>query len=324
MQHSMLGSTDIAVSRIILGCGNFGGIGSSPAFFGQGTAQADAFALMDAAWEAGITTFDTADAYGGGRSESFIGAWLASKPSSVRDALVLATKTYNPMFEGADAGLGGVRIRRQIDSSLGRLGVDRVPLYLAHECDPMVPVEETLAAFDALIHDGKVGAVGASNFTTDQLAASLEVSAAGGGARYGWVQNSFSLLERGDERGVLPLCTATGLGYTPFSPLAGGWLTGKYRRDFALPAGSRMTTRPEPYEAYRTDQVYGALETLRALAAGAGCSMAALSLAWALAQPGITAIVIGPNRVDQLSPALEAVDRAVSPDLLAQLSEVFV
>ena len=324
MERRLLGSTGITVSRLILGCGNFGGIGSSPAFFGQGTSEPDAFALMDAAWEAGITTFDTADAYGGGRSESFVGAWLATKGADVRDNLVITTKTYNPMFDGADVGLCAARIRRQLDSSLTRLGVDRVALYLAHEFDPLVPLEETLAAFDDLIRSGKIGAVGASNFSAEQLAAALDVSSGCGGlARYGWVQNSYSLLDRVDEGGVLPLCAAEGLGYTPFGPLAGGWLTGKYRRDTALPAGSRMTKRPEPYEAYRTDRVFSSLETLQALAADTDCTMAGLSLAWALAQNGITAIVIGPNRVDQLAPAREATDLVVSPDLLARLSEVF-
>src|SRR4029453_10318174 len=135
MEQRALGRSGVEVSRIILGCGNFGGIGSAPAFFGAGESEAEAHALMDAAWEAGVTTFDTADAYGGGRSESFIGSWLRSKGPEVRERIVLATKTFNPMAEGDDSGLSAERIRRQLQGSLERLGVDGVPLYLAHATD---------------------------------------------------------------------------------------------------------------------------------------------------------------------------------------------
>jgi aryl-alcohol dehydrogenase-like predicted oxidoreductase len=323
MEHRPLGTTGVEVSRLILGCGNFGGIGSSPAFFGQGTSHEDAFALMDAAWEAGVTTFDTADAYGGGNSETFIGEWLANKDASVRDRITLTTKTYNPMSEGADSGLSRDRMVRQIETSLGRLGVDRVALYLAHEFDPTVPVEQTMEGFDEIVRSGKVGAVGASNFSADQLQRSLDASEQLGVVRYSWVQNSFSLLERGDAKDVLPLCQTNGLGYTPFSPLAGGWLTGKYRRGATPPAGSRMTLRPEPYAPYQADGVFDALEALERLAAEQRTSMATMSLAWLLAQPGITAIVIGPNRVEQMTPALDAMQLDLSPDLLAHLSELF-
>ena len=236
MDERLLGGSGTSVTRIILGCGNFGGIGSSPAFFGQGTSKPDAFRLLDTAWDAGITTYDTADAYGGGRSESFIGEWLATKGSEVRDRIVIATKTFNPMDEGADHGLGRGRIQRQIDTSLRRLGVERVALYLAHDFDPDTPQEETLEAFAGLIAAGKVGAVGASNFTGEQLAEALELARLEGLPRYEWVQNGFSLLDQGDRETVFPVCREHGLGYTPFSPLAGGWLTGKYRRGEAPPA----------------------------------------------------------------------------------------
>jgi aryl-alcohol dehydrogenase-like predicted oxidoreductase len=323
MEHRLVGTTGVEVSRLILGCGNFGGIGSSPAFFGRGTSKDDAFALMDAAWEAGLTTFDTADAYGGGNSETFIGEWLAHKDASVRDRITLTTKTYNPMAQGADSGLSRDRMVRQIDTSLGRLGVERVALYLAHEFDPTVPIEQTMAGFEELVRAGKVGAVGASNFSADQLQRSLDTSTQLGVVRYWWVQNSFSLLERGDAKDVVPLCADQQLGYSPFSPLAGGWLTGKYRRGTTPPVGSRMTLRPEPYAPYLTDRVFDALEALERLAAEQGTSMAAMSLAWLLAQPGITAVVIGPNRVEQMTPALEALHLTLSPDVLAHLSELF-
>jgi aryl-alcohol dehydrogenase-like predicted oxidoreductase len=323
MEHRRLGNTDVEVSRVILGCGNFGGIGSAPEFFGQGTSREEAFALMDAAWDAGITTFDTADAYGGGGSEAFIGQWLATKGPAVRDGIVVATKTYNPMTDGADHGLSGERIARQIDTSLGRLGVDRVAMYLAHEFDTEVPLEETQSAFDELIRVGKIGAAGASNFNDAQLSEALDSSARVAQGRYEWVQNSFSVLERGDASSVLKRCHAEGLGYTPFSPLAGGWLTGKYRRGEPPPAGSRMTLRPEPYESYRTDAVFDALEALEALAAEHDTTMAVLSLSWALAQPGLTAIVIGPGQLDHLQPALAAAGSSIIPDLVNQISELF-
>jgi aryl-alcohol dehydrogenase-like predicted oxidoreductase len=189
VEQRELGGSGIAVSRVILGCGNFGGIGSAPAFFGQGESQDDAFAIMDAAWALGITTFDTADAYGGGRSETTIGEWLRSKGAEVRDNLVLTTKTFNPMDEGADRGLSRARILRQMEASLRRLGVDRVPLYMAHAWDEETPVEESLLAFDELVRMGKVGAVGASNVTGQQLAEALEISELEGIVRYEWAQN---------------------------------------------------------------------------------------------------------------------------------------
>lgn len=323
MEQRELGRSGISVSRVILGCGNFGGVGSAPAFFGRGTPRQTAFALMDAAWELGITAFDTADAYGGGRSETFIGEWLRTKGPAVRDRLVIATKTFNPMGAGEDHGLRKARVLRQLETSLERLGVERVGLYLAHDFDPDTPQEETLAAFDQLVRAGKVGAVGASNFTAEQLAEALELSALEGLTRYEWVQNSFSLLEQGDAETVFPLLHEYGLGYTPFSPLAGGWLTGKYRRGEKPPAGSRMTQRPEPYEAYRTDRVFDALEAFEREAAGWDVSPAALALAWLLALPEVTAVVVGPNRLEHLTPIGEALGLTLAPAEREALGALF-
>ena len=156
MEHRALGRSGVEVSRIVLGCGNFGGIGSAPAFFGAGETESEAHRIMDAAWEAGITAFDTADAYGGGRSESFIGSWMRSR--GVRPTLT--TKTFNPMSEGADHGLAPDRIRRQFETSLERLGVDRVDVYLAHAMDPDTPVVETAAAFAELVHADAIRELG--------------------------------------------------------------------------------------------------------------------------------------------------------------------
>jgi aryl-alcohol dehydrogenase-like predicted oxidoreductase len=318
-----LGRTGIAVSRVILGCGNFGGVGSAPALFGHGTSREDAFRLLDAAWELGVTTLDTADAYGGGRSEEFIGAWLRTKGTDVRDRVVISTKTFNPMTEGADRGLAGPRVRRQIETSVQRLGVERVALYLAHDFDSGTPQEETLTAFDELIRAGKVGAVGASNFTAEQLAEALELSALEGLARYEWVQNAFSLLEHRDRETVFPLCHEHGLGYTPFSPLAGGWLTGKYRRDEPPPPGSRMTVRPEGTEQYRTSATFDALEAFEREADERGVSMAALALAWVLHVPEATAVVVGPNTVEQLAPVVDSLDVRLDDREHARLGALF-
>ncbi len=319
----MLGRSGVAVTRVVLGCGNFGGIGSKPALFGQGTTKDEAHRLLDAAWELGVTTLDTADAYGGGRSESYIGEWLRTKPPEVRERVVLVTKTFNPMAEGADHGLGRARIRRQVASSLERLGVERLPLYMAHDFDAAVPQEETLTAFDELVQEGTIGAVGASNFGAEQLAEALEISALAGLTRYEWVQNAFSLLEQGDRGTVFPLCHEHGLGYTPFSPLAGGWLTGKYRRGEPLPHRSRMTLRPEGGEGYRNDTTFDALEALEQEARGRDVSMAALALAWLLHVPELTAVVVGPNTVEQLEPVREALEIRLGPEEHRKIGALF-
>jgi 1-deoxyxylulose-5-phosphate synthase len=308
MERAYLGGTGIRVSRVILGCGNFGGIGSAPAFFGQGESREEAFALMDAAWDAGITTFDTADAYGGGRSETFIGDWLRTKGADVRDSLVLTTKTFNAMEEGADRGLAPERVTRQLESSLRRLGVDRVDLFLTHAWDADVPIAETAGALDELVAAGKIGAYGLSNVDGAQLREAL------GAGSFASVQNSYSLLDREAEREVLPLCAANGLGFTPFSPLAGGWLTGKYRRDAPAPPGSRMTMRPEPYEHLRTAEVYAALDGLAARG-----DPATLALAWLLADQRIAGIVVGPRRPEHLAPPLAALELAVDRDEIGAL-----
>src|SRR5882724_5832788 len=283
MERRQLGGTDIEVSRIILGCGNFGGIGSAPEFFGQGEDEEEAFRIMDADWELGITTFDTADAYGGGQSETTIGKWMASR--GVRPEI--STKTFNPMAEGQDRGLARTRIVRQLESSLNRLGVEAVDLYLAHAFDPDVPLEETVATFDGLIELKLIKAYGVSNFDAKQLGAILEIG------KPAVVQNSYSLLDRADDGGVAQLCAELGIAYTPYGPLAGGWLTGKYKRGEPVPDGSRMAMRPEPYEHLRGPETFTALERLAELAKRRGVDSATLAFSWLFAQPRVTAVVVG-------------------------------
>jgi aryl-alcohol dehydrogenase-like predicted oxidoreductase len=317
MEQRALGRSGVDVSRVILGCGNFGGIGSSPAFFGSGETEAEAHALLDAAWSAGITTFDTADAYGGGRSETYLGNWLRKQGPAVRDGVVLTTKTFNPMQEGGDSGLSAPRIKRQLESSLQRLGVEAVDLYLAHEQDPGTLLEETIGAFTELQREGKLRAFGGSNVDAGWLEEALRHG------RVASVQNSYSLLERRDEDGVLEVCAREGLGYTPFSPLAGGWLTGKYRRGEAAPEGSRMTLRPGPYEHLRNDRTFDALEAFEAQARERNTSPATLALAWALASPAVTAVVVGPRRPQQLPPAPAALELDLSPLERDTIGELF-
>ena len=320
----MLGRTGVEVSRIALGCGNFGGIGSAPAFFGRGESEEEAFALMDAAWELGITLFDTADAYGGGRSEQAIGRWLARRGPELRERIVLSTKVFHSV-EGdpGDRGLAPDRVRRQIDGSLARLGVERVDLYLIHAPDPETPVGETLAALDELVRAGKVGAVGASNVDAAQLAEALQASEERSLVRFDWVQNSYNLLERDDEAEVLPLCERHGLGYTPFSPLAGGWLTGKYRRDESYPDGSRMTLRPEPYRGLEDERTFAGLEALDTAAQDRGVDMATLALAWVLGHPRVTTAVVGPRRPEHLEPARRALGLRLSEAERDELGALF-
>jgi aryl-alcohol dehydrogenase-like predicted oxidoreductase len=302
----------VRFSGVSLGCGNFGGVGSAPEFFGQGIAHDEAMRIMDRAWEAGIAWFDTADAYGGGRSEAWIGEWLRDRGH--RPALT--TKVFHSTAgEPGDTGLAPGRVRRQLEGSLERLGVDRIDLYLAHEPDPETPLGDTIACFEALRAEGLIGAWGLSNSDAQGVREALA---------YGTpalLQNTFSLLDRADERDVLPLCREHGIAYVPFGPLAGGWLTGKYRRGEAFPAGSRMTQRPGPYERFVDDRVFDALDRLAGIAAARGVEPAAVAFAWVLAR--VDGAVCGPGRAEHLEPVLAARDLRLDPGELERLEEAF-
>jgi aryl-alcohol dehydrogenase-like predicted oxidoreductase len=288
----------VTFSGISLGCGNFGGVGSAPEFFGQGIPEEEAFAIMDRAWSNGIRWFDTGDAYGGGSSETWIGRWHADHAA---DELVVTTKVFHSTTATpGDTGLDPDRIRRQLEASLGRLGIDRVDLYLAHEPDPQTPLADSVACFERLAAEGLVGAWGLSNYDAD----GIEEALAHG--RPALVQNTYSLLDRTDEARVLPLCAEHEIAYVPFGPLAGGWLTGKYRRGQQYPEGSRMTQRPGPYEKLATDAVFDGLERLGVEAAERGVDTATVALAWVLSAPDVAGAVCGPNRASHLDPVLAA------------------
>jgi aryl-alcohol dehydrogenase-like predicted oxidoreductase len=206
---------------------------------------------------------------------------------------------------------------RQLESSLERLGVDHVEVYLAHDFDPDTPIPEMVATFESLVDTGLVDTWGVSNFTAAQLDETLAVG------RPAVVQNSYSLLDRGDAATVIPICAQFDVAYEAFSPLAGGWLTGKYRPDEEPPAGSRMTMRPDPYEHLRTDRVFDALDAFAAEATDRGVDSSTLALAWLLAQDDVTAIVVGPRRPEHLAPVFAALDLRLSATETAEIAALF-
>jgi aryl-alcohol dehydrogenase-like predicted oxidoreductase len=295
----------MGVERIALGCGSFGGIGSDLSLVGQGEDQGEAFALMDAAWGAGIRRFDTASSYGGGRSEKTIGAWIGMRRP---DGLALTSKVIHPTFDGDDAGLEPARVRRVVRQSLERLGVERIDVYLVHEPDHATPLADTLAALEEHVRDGVIGAIGVSNVDGAYLAEAIEL------APIAVVQNEYSLLVRDAEREVLPLCAEHGIEFQAFSPLAGGWLTGKYARNTPFPVGSRMTLRPGPYSDFLSEEIFDVLEQFALRG-----DPATLALAWILANPLVGAVVVGPRRPAQLDPIRAALDLPIEREELTEL-----
>jgi aryl-alcohol dehydrogenase-like predicted oxidoreductase len=320
VEYRRLGGTGLELSRIGLGCGNFGGVGSAPELFGRGETRDQAFELMDAARAAGITLFDTAASYGGGRSESWVGEWRTERDAAV----LLSTKVYwSVSGDPSDRGLSYERILREIDGSLTRLRSPRVDMYLTHEPDEQTPIEETLRALDELVRSGKVGAIGASNVDGSQLEEALETSKRLGLARFEWVQNEYSLLRRGAERDVLRVCVREQLAFTSFGPLAGGWLAGRYRRGEPYPSGSRMTQRPEPYTDLVSDETFAGLDAFAAAAAARGVEPAVLATAWVLSHPQVTTVVVGPRSPGQLASALAATELELTPRERDELAELF-
>ena len=312
MEYRALGRTGMRVSVLGLGCGGFGGIGSAPELFGKGEDKQAAFALMNYAWDAGINYFDTADSYGGGASERMIGAWL--KERKVRDPII-STKVCYALAEGPkDRSLSRRHIMEAVDGSLRRLQMDHIDLYVTMEPDPATPIEETLEAMNVLMHAGKVRHIGASNITAAQLGDSLAASDRLGVHRYQSVQNGYSLLDRAIETDVLPLAAKERIAVTPFSPAAGGLLTGKYHPGDPPPPGSRVDLRPQPYRHLMNPATFQAIDALQATAAERGVDMSALALAWVLSHPSVTSALIGPRSLEQFRPWLEAVEIHLTTD----------
>ena len=320
MRYASIGTLEVSV--LGLGCGNFGGIGSAPELFGRGDDEPTAYALMDTAREHGISLFDTANSYGGGRSEEWVGRWLASRHA--RDEIVLTTKVRNRVGPNPeDEGLSAHHIRTQIDASLRRLGTDRVDLYLAHEPDPRVPVDETMAAFDELIRAGKVRQAGLSNYSGAQLAEAVDAANRVGAARPVNLQSGYSLLDRSAGDDAFATCAEHGVAFTAYSPLAGGWLAGRYRAGEPYPDGSRMTLRPEPYTQWQNFTTYQRIEDLERTARERGVTLSALALAWVVTDPAVAAAIVGPRRPDQLLDALGALDVRLDPTERDRLTSSF-
>lgn len=305
MEYRILGQTGVRVSAVGLGCGGFGGIGSEVSLFGQGENELQAFALMDRAVELGINYFDTADSYGGGRSEETVGRWISERHA--RDSIVLATKVASPM--GSDPNSGGLSRRHvmaAIDASLRRLQTDHIDLYMAHQIDPLTDLEETMRAFDDLVRTGKVLYLGFCNIEAWRVVKSLWISERNRCTRLVCIQNEYNLLHRDPETDMLPMLAAESLSFVAYSPMAGGWLSGKYSQGIPPPPDSRMALRPAPYAGFQNEATYRTIDRFRSVAAGYQASMGALALAWAKSHPTVTSILAAPRNADQFKTVEEA------------------
>lgn len=319
MRDVRLGDTSLTIPALILGCGNFNGIGSAPKLFGKGENKAEAFAVMDRARELGITMFDTANSYGGGYSEEWVGQWMAER--GAREEIIVTTKVGNRVGDRpGDFGLSRRHIVEQVDNSLRRLRTDRVDLYLTHAPDPSTPVAETVEAFGELVAVGKIRHYGLSNFGAEEIERAIAAADELGVAGPANVQDSFNLLDRTSSAEVMKVCARHGVAFTAYSPLAGGWLTGKYRAGRPFPDGSRMTLMPGEYAHLTTEATFTALERLQGHAAALGLSLPTMALAWALGEPAVTGLVVGPRSPEQLTRMSEAADISLTPADRAEIA----
>lgn len=315
MRYRTLGASGCSVSSLALGTMTFG----------SETDEAGSHAQLDRFVAAGGTLIDTADVYSGTESESIIGRWLAKQSPTTLDRVVIATKGRFPTGDGPnDVGLSRRHLSRAIDASLRRLGVDCIDLYQVHAYDPLTPIEETLRALDDAVHAGKVNYVGLSNFTGWQVQKTVDVAAACNLNRPVTLQPQYNLLAREIEWEVVPACLAEGLGLLPWSPLGGGWLTGKYVRDQKPAGATRLGEDPDRgVESYfrrnpqqRTWDVLGALQSV---AKRHGCSMAQAALSWLRDRPAVTSVILGCRTMEQLEDNLGAADLDLSAEAAAEL-----
>jgi aryl-alcohol dehydrogenase-like predicted oxidoreductase len=307
MQMRRLGATGIEIAPLVLG-GNV---------FGWTADQATSFAILDAALDAGINAIDTADVYNrfapggqGGESETVIGAWM--KDRGVRDRVTIITKGGLAMGEGME-GLGRDYLTRACEASLRRLQTDRIDVYMAHRADPGTPIAETLETFQALIDAGKVGHAGASNYTADQLEEALEADS---GARYAVFEPHYNLAKRDEYEGAPEqLCLRHDLGVVPYFALAGGFLTGKYRRAEDLAGRARQNSA----QGYFNPRNLALLDRIDRAAARHGATPAQVSLAWLMARPSVTAPIVSATSLAQLSDILRSVELKLTTEDLAEL-----
>jgi aryl-alcohol dehydrogenase-like predicted oxidoreductase len=312
MEYSRLGNTGLMVSELCLGCMTFG----------QEADEETSSEIVGRFLDAGGNFLDTADVYSKGVSEEITGRALRG----VRDDVVLATKVRFPMGEGPnDVGLSRKHIMQGCEDSLRRLGTDYIDLYQVHCWDAATPLEETLSALTDLVRSGKVRYIGVSNFTGWQLMRSLDVSEAGGFERFVCLQPQYSLVERNIEREVLPVCVEEGLGVIPWSPLGGGFLSGKYRRDEEPPEGSRISEAVESMEEYwdrrATVRNWAALDVVGRISEETGKSYAQISLNWLLRQDGVTAPIIGARTLEQLEDNIGASGWKLTGEQVEELSK---
>ena len=305
MEYGRLGDSGLLVSKIGLGTNNFGG-----RLDRDGTR-----AVIERALDQGITLFDTADAYGGGKSEEFIGEIVGSR----RHDVVIATKFGNQMKDQGK-GASPAYIRQACEASLHRLATDRIDLYQLHVPDPAVPIAETLGALDELVRAGKVREIGCSNFTADQLR-EARASVRPGAARFVSVQNEYSLVHREPERDVLPKCERSGLAFLPYFPLASGLLTGKYRRGKPAPPGSRISEGGH-YARLLSDQNMAVVEELIRFAESRGHTILELAVSWLLSRPVVVSVIAGATRPEQVRANVAAASWRLSEAELAEVDAV--
>jgi aryl-alcohol dehydrogenase-like predicted oxidoreductase len=315
MEYRTLGRTGCAVSTLTLGTMTFG----------AETDEEGSHDQLDAFVEAGGNLIDTADVYSRGLSESIIGRWLANRPYDVRDSVVIATKGRFPMGDDVNQlGLSRRHLQRALDDSLRRLGVECVDLYQVHSWDPVTPLEETLATLDDMVRSGKVRYVGLSNYTGWQVQKAVALAKANGWAVPVTLQPQYNLLVRELEWEITPSCLDAGLGLLPWSPLGGGWLTGKYRKDERPTGATRLGEDPErgveAYDRRSTQQrTWDVVEAVTKVAAERGVSMAQVALAWLVDRPSVTSVILGARTMEQLKDNLGAADLHLTDEEIATL-----
>ena len=290
------------LGRIVFGCGNFGGLGSSPALRHKGDDRERAFALLDHARDVGLTRFDTANTYGGGVSEQVLGEWLGRQDAAFRARIEVATKVGNPVGCPPDERpLSRAQVAHHLGASLRRLGLERIGLYYLHEFDPSTPLEETLEALGQALAAGKIAQFGVSNATVTDLKAVLRLADGPLAAAFTHVQNGFNRVETGDLAGVIPLCQRHRLRYVAFSPLAGGLLSGKYRPGQPPAPGTRLDAAPGFFEHLMTPAAFAAIAELRRHAAATRDTLPGAALRFILDTSGVDALIIAPRSLEQFA-----------------------
>lgn len=321
MKYTPFGRTGVTVSPLILGCMNFGGR----------TSEEDGLQIIDRALDAGINFLDTANVYGHepdnynigrGRSEQIVGRALQA--SSKRNKIFLATKVHYPMSDDPnDKGNSRRHIVQQCEASLKRLNLEYIDLYQLHACDPAVPIEQTLQALDDLVRRGLVRYIGTSGFPAWRMVEALAVAKELGLNRFVSEQPPYHLLDRRIERQLIPMAQTYGLAIIPWSPLAGGFLSGKYRPDEPIPAGSRFDQFWKGFGAdHYQNRTFEIIRGLQEIADEKECTLAQLAIAWQLHQPAITAPIIGPRTTEQLESALGALKVKLTADELARIDTI--